>query len=141
MLDRMHKGTTVDQTKNAIEMARNIGIFVEYPCMVGNIGETTESMKKTFDLLKELAWGDFQWRIPFFCTPYPGTEIYQYAINKGIIKDINEFYVKYKSMSQLSINLTTMETSEFLRLYNEYSEDLKNHYYNKLSTWKPIEQK
>lgn len=137
MLDRMHKKTTVEQIKYAIETTRRAGIFVEYPCMVGNIGETEESMKKTFNLLKEIAWGDFQWRIPFFCTPYPGTEIYNYAIEKGIILNEEDFYQKHKNIYNLSVNLTEIPTENFLKLFNELVADLNQHYFKQLSKWQP----
>ncbi|MBN2406661.1 MAG: B12-binding domain-containing radical SAM protein [Elusimicrobia bacterium] len=138
MLDRMNKRTTVEQTRKAIETGRRAGIFMEYPCMVGNIGETEESMKKTFELLKELAWGDFQWRVPFFCTPYPGTEIYKYALSRGLIRDDEDFYQKHKNIYSMAVNLTEMPAEYFLRYYDELVEDLKEHYSRQLCKWKPI---
>lgn len=138
MLDTMNKGVTTEQNMKAVEIARRAGMFVEYPCMVGNIGETEESMRSTFAMLKDLAWGDFQWRFPFFCTPYPGTEIYRYAVEKGLIVSDEDFYQKHKGFQQLSINLTEMPTNDFLRLYDELYSELKSHYFNALPRWKPI---
>jgi radical SAM superfamily enzyme YgiQ (UPF0313 family) len=137
MLDRMHKKTTVEQIEYSIETARLAGMFVEYPCMVGNIGETEESMRKTFGLLKKLAWGDFQWRLPFFCTPFPGTEIYDFAIENDLISGVLEFYNKFLSFNELSVNLTEMTDQDFIKLFNECSDDLKKHYFSKLSQWRP----
>ena len=138
MLDTMNKGVTIEQNMKAIEIARKVGIFVEYPCMVGNIGETEESMISTFKMLKELAWGDFQWRFPFFCTPYPGTDIYRYAIEKGLILDDEDFYQKHKGFQRLSVNLTEMPTDLFTRIYDENCRDLRDHYFAALPRWKPI---
>lgn len=140
ILDRMGKKITVEQIVEAIETARRAGIFVEYPCMVGNLGETEESMRKTFQLLKQLAWGDFQWRFPFFCTPFPGTEIYQYALDKGLIRNDEDFYQKYKSFYTLSVNLTEIPDEDFLRLFSELFVDLEAYYYKQLPKWRPIHQ-
>lgn len=138
MLERIKKKTSVEQMKYAIETLRKVGIFVEYPCMVGNIGETEESMKNTYKILKDLAWGDFQSRIPFYCTPYPGTDIYKYAIQKGIISGIEEFYTKHTgSTGSYTINLTAMPIGEFLKLNEELIQDLKRHYMTQLAKWKP----
>ncbi|MDD2654588.1 MAG: radical SAM protein, partial [Candidatus Omnitrophica bacterium] len=137
MLDRMHKKTTVEQITQAIETARRGGLFVEYPCMVGNIGETEQSMRKTFALLKKLAWGDFQCRIPFFCTPFPGTEIYDYALEHSLISGIDDFYEKFTSFNDLSVNLSAMPNQDFITLFNELAEDLRKYYAEQLPSWKP----
>ena len=72
ILDAVNKGTTVEQNKAAIKMAKKAGLFVAVSVMVGYPGETPEMLKQTIDLLRNTEPDD-----AYICvaTPYPGTEL------------------------------------------------------------------
>jgi len=72
ILDAVNKGTTVEQNKAAIKMAKKAGLFVAVSVMVGYPGETPEMLKQTIDLVRNTEPDD-----AYICvaTPYPGTEL------------------------------------------------------------------
>ena len=47
-------------------------------------------------------------------TPYPGSPLYYYAIEKGLLKDCEDFYEKkHLNSDLLSINFTELTDNEF----------------------------
>jgi len=72
ILDAVNKGTTVEQNKAAIKLAKNAGLFVAVSVMVGYPGETRDMLEQTIDLLRKAEPDD-----AYICvaTPYPGTEL------------------------------------------------------------------
>jgi len=80
MLDRMHKGTTVDEIKRAFRLTREAGIKTEASFIVGLPGETKGTIQDSFKLWKEIKpdWASFTRAIPF-----PGTELYTEAKKSG----------------------------------------------------------
>ena len=80
ILDAVNKGTSVEQNKKAIKLAKNAGLFVAVSVMVGYPGETREMLKQTIDLLRQTEPDD-----AYICvaTPYPGTELRNVIEEKG----------------------------------------------------------
>ena len=77
----MKKNITDEQIKNAHKIAKDVGLSTGSFTMVGNLGETRESAKMTVELLKDI--GD-DVMVSITC-PYPGTELYRIAKEKGLI--------------------------------------------------------
>ena len=73
MLNLMKKGTTVEQNANGIKMTKNSGIAVAISVVVGYPGETTESLKETFEFIQKTE-PDYVYACQ--AIPYPGTEMY-----------------------------------------------------------------
>ena len=47
-------------------------------------------------------------------TPYPGSDLYQYAIEKGLLKDAEDFYEnKHINSDLLAVNFTNLTDDEF----------------------------
>jgi radical SAM superfamily enzyme YgiQ (UPF0313 family) len=80
ILDAVHKGTSVEQNKQAIKLAKEAGLFVAVSVMVGYPGETREMLEQTIDLLRQTEPDD-----AYICvaTPYPGTELRNIIEEKG----------------------------------------------------------
>lgn len=80
ILNAVNKGTTVEQNKAAIKLAKESGLFVAVSVMVGYPGETPEMLNQTIDLLRETEPDD-----AYICvaTPYPGTELRNLIENMG----------------------------------------------------------
>lgn len=84
ILDLMRKQTTVEQGKGAVKIIRKYNIQVHASFMLGNIGETEETVRETIDLAKSLPLDN----ATFFTTcPVPGSDLYYYAKSKGFISD------------------------------------------------------
>lgn len=83
ILKSLRKGITIEQAREAFKWAREAGLETLAYFMVGLPAETSATMQRTLDLAIELSpdYVHFSALIPF-----PGTPIYQAALERGIIK-------------------------------------------------------
>lgn len=82
ILDLMNKNATLEMAEKAINAVRKHGIEVHASFMIGNIGETKETINDTIKFAKRF---DFD-NVTFFITaPLPGTRLYEIAKEKGYI--------------------------------------------------------
>jgi anaerobic magnesium-protoporphyrin IX monomethyl ester cyclase len=82
VLDAMKKNLTVEQIRQFAKDARKAGILVHGCFLVGNPGETRESLMTTLKLAKELNPDTAQF-YPIMI--YPGTEAYRWAQENGYL--------------------------------------------------------
>lgn len=129
-LRAMGKALTVKQIVTGIENTLNAGISPGYNIIFGNIGETAQSLQMGVDFL--LKYDDHaQMRTIRPVTPYPGSPLYYYAIEKGLLKDCEDFYEKKHTNSDLlSVNFTNMSDDEFHRILFEANKKLIEKYYS-----------
>lgn len=128
-LRAMNKALTVKQIITGIENTLGVGISPGFNIIFGNIGETAESLKAGVDFL--LKYDDHaQLRTIRPVTPYPGSPLYYYAIEKGLLKDCKDFYEnKHVNSDLLSINFTDMTDDEFHKELFEANKKLIEYYY------------
>ena len=132
-LKNMNKALKTKQIISGIEATLTAGISPGYNIIFGNIGETKEILNKGVEFL--LIYDDgAQLRTIRPVTPYPGSPLYYYAIEKGLLKDVEDFYEnKHVNSDLLSVNFTDMSNEEFHRCLMEANVTLlKNYYKNKL---------
>ena len=94
VLEKIHKG--VKNTDKAIEFtknARKAGLLVHGCFMVGNPGDTPETLRMTLDYAKKLNPNTAQF---YPIMAYPGTEAYKEALESGALqtKDYNQWLDK-----------------------------------------------
>lgn len=89
ILDNIHKGTKVEQIRQYVANAKKAGLLIHACYMVGNPGETRETMAQTLKLALELNTDTAQF---FPLIPYPGTEAYDWAKQNGYITANYEDY-------------------------------------------------
>jgi len=82
MLRDMSKGYRVDQAEKFVTNTKKAGILIHGCFMVGNKGETKETMKNTLKYAKQLMPDSAQF---YFVHPYPGTEYYDWAKENGYL--------------------------------------------------------
>ena len=82
VLDAMHKGIKVEQFFKFRRAARKAGILIHGCFMVGNPGETRETMQATLKVAKSLNPDTAQF---FPLMVYPGTEAYEWAKQNGYL--------------------------------------------------------
>ncbi len=82
MLDRMRKKIKIEQICEFVANARHAGILIHGCFMVGNPGETRETLQKTLDFAKQISPDTAQF---FPIMIYPGTEAYEWASSNGYI--------------------------------------------------------
>lgn len=113
VLKSMRKGTKVEQMLRAIQLTEEAGIGIRSNFIFGDIAETPESIKETIDFYNKYCKDhcvDF-----VYITPYPGSKLHQYCLDKSIITDKQHFY-ETTAYEKSTINLTTMSDDVFYKL-------------------------
>lgn len=103
MLDSMNKKQTIEQMERVIELNRKYGLPIPVSFILGMPGETQKTVVETMKFC-------FRNNIPLdslmFATPYPGTPIYEFAIETGRIKNKVKFIKSLRDARDFTINLT-----------------------------------
>ncbi|WP_251495984.1 B12-binding domain-containing radical SAM protein [Otoolea muris] len=83
ILDNMHKGITLEQSRKFNDAAKKARMRIHGCFMVGNPGETKETLYETLRFAKTLKMDTVQF---FPLMVYPGTEAYEWAKSNHYIK-------------------------------------------------------
>ncbi len=129
-LKRMNKNLTTTQIIEGIENTLAAGISPGYNIIFGNLGENRESLRLGVEFL--LKYDDHsQLRTIRPVTPYPGCPLYYYAIEHGLLKDIEDFYEhKHVNSDLLAVNFTDMTEEAFYDALCEANHKLLENYYD-----------
>jgi len=132
ILRNMNKCLTVEQIVKGIEATLKSGISPGFNIIFGNIGENTDTLRKGVEFLLKYDDGS-QLRTIRPVTPYPGSELYYYAIKKGFLKDCADFYEnKHINSDLVSVNFTDMSDAQFHEaLYEANTRLLANYFARK----------
>ena len=124
----MHKGLTTGQIDRGIQATLAAGISPGLNIIFGNIGENRETLQKGVDFLLKYDDGA-QLRTIRPVTPYPGCELYDIAIERGLIRDCEDFYENKHSNSDLmAVNFTELSDEEFYEALYEANATLLENY-------------
>lgn len=124
----MNKKQTEEDITRAIEKTKKHEIGIAFNIIFGNIGDTRESLRKSMDFLKR--YNNYsQLRVIRPVTPYPGSPLYYYALEKGLLKGPADFYEKHKNLELLTVNFTNIPDDEFHQLLMRENEQVINDYY------------
>jgi radical SAM superfamily enzyme YgiQ (UPF0313 family) len=127
ILDNIKKQTTVEQGGRAITMCKKVGIYPPTSFMIGNVGETRETVYESVNFIKKYVDETVFF---FYTTPYPDTELYQYAKDKGMIKDEIELFEAYGEQgAKILVNFTDMTNQELTDLKAEAEWEIQKHYF------------
>lgn len=117
MLNNMKKGTTIKQIEEYVKNAKKAKLLVHACYMVGNRGETRETMQKTLDLAMKLNTDTAQF---YVLHVYPGTEAYEWAKANGHITTDNfENWIKEDGSDNTVIQLDDISSQELVDFCNE----------------------
>jgi len=86
VLNEINKGTTIEGIKKFIRDAKKAGILVHGCFMLGNQGDSAESIRKTIDFAKELNPDTAQF---FPIMVYPGTETFNWAKKNNFLVSLD----------------------------------------------------
>ncbi len=109
-LNLMRKGITVEQIREFVNNARKAGLMVHGCFIIGNPGETRETMEKTLKLARELNTDTMQF---YPLQVYPGTEAYEWAKENGYL--VNSDYSKWiteEGLYNCLLNLSDLPAEE-----------------------------
>ncbi|MCP4613785.1 MAG: radical SAM protein [Planctomycetes bacterium] len=128
-LKNMNKALTTKQIISGIEATLSVGISPGFNIIFGNIGENKAVLDKDVEFL--LKYDDSaELRTIRPVTPYPGSQLYYYAIEKGLLKDVEDFYEnKHINSDLLAVNFTDMSDEEFHKSLMEANLALIENYY------------
>jgi anaerobic magnesium-protoporphyrin IX monomethyl ester cyclase len=120
MLDRLNKGSSVEQNTQAVQMALEVGLGVRGDFIIGTPGETTESLENTLAFTKRsgLDYAHFNKFVP-----YPGTELYERLVAEGYEFDTKNLppIVDHAAIMYVPDGLTREQLKEFLdRAHREF---------------------
>jgi radical SAM superfamily enzyme YgiQ (UPF0313 family) len=135
ILRNMNKALTTGQIIKGIEASLAAGISPGFNIIFGNIGENRETLNKGIDFLLKYDDGA-QMRTIRPVTPYPGSPLYDLAIQKGLLKDCEDFYErKHINSDLLAVNFTELTDDEFHQaLCDANIRLLKNYHEKKLAS-------
>jgi radical SAM superfamily enzyme YgiQ (UPF0313 family) len=104
ILDAMNKGVTVEQAKRAVRLTQQIFGDADCSFIIGYPGETDETIRETEKFCREL---DLAPEVIFFATAYPGTPLYLYARENGLIPDEVAYISKlWEQGERIAVNFT-----------------------------------
>lgn len=128
-LQKMNKKQTEEQIIRGIELTQKEGIRIGFNIIFGNLGDNRETLKKSMGLLKK--YNDYgQLRVIRPVTPYPGSPLYNYAIERGLLTGPEDFYNKHKNVEILTVNFTDIPDDDFNKLMFETNKEIIKDYYN-----------
>lgn len=142
ILKNMDKVLTTKQIEVGIQNTLAAGISPGYNIIFGNIDETRETLMKGVEFLLKYDDGA-QMRTIRPVTPYPGSPLYHLAIEKGLMKDIEDFYEnKHTNSDLLTCNFTKLTDEEFYQALMEANEMLLDNYQQRVkkNTRKQLEE-
>ena len=112
ILENINKGLSENDIQRFFDNAKRSGLLVHAAFMAGNPGETKETLKKSFTLAKKIMPDTVQF---FPLMPYPGTQAYHWAKEKGYLK-INNFrdFLTPEGLHNCVIELPHLSKTEIL---------------------------
>lgn len=122
ILNNIKKGTTLEQIERYVKDAKKAGLLIHACYMVGNKGETRETMENTLKLALRLNTDTAQF---FPLIPYPGTEAYDWAKENGYIKEGYDHYCKEDGTHNCVLELTGLSSQEMV----DFCDEARRKYY------------
>lgn len=122
ILNNIKKGTTLEQIERYVADAKKADLLIHACYMVGNMGETKETMENTLKLALRLNTDTAQF---FPLIPYPGTEAYEWARSNGYIKEGYDHYCKEDGTHNSVLDLPGLSSQEMV----EFCDEARRKYY------------
>jgi len=126
MLNRMNKMQTIKQMEKVVGLSRKYKLPIPTSFIIGMPDETKDSCKETLDF-------SLRNNIPLdslmFATPYPGTEIFNFAMRTNRIGNVHEFAMNLGDARKFTINLTDEFTNrELINTRNYMMKEARENY-------------
>jgi len=123
ILNRMRKGITLDQVRNAVHWSAEAGLEVYCSVILGLPGETEATAHQTREFLLELRERGAKKIIVELLGPFPGTDLYEHPEGHGLV-------IHEADWGKFNTRLPIVSTAELSRerlreLYVELTFDLQ----------------
>ena len=126
ILNNIKKGITIRQVYEYVVNARKAGLLVHACYMVGNNGETRETMQGTLKLALKLNTDTAQF---YPLLPFPGTKAYAWAKENGYIRGGYADYVKEDGTINSLLELPGLSSDEMVA----FCDQARKKYYLRIS--------
>jgi len=114
ILNLSKKGITLEQSVNAIKLAREAGLQISAQFIIGLPGETKETALETLSFAKKLD-ADY---VQFYCAvPFPGSELYEIAKRENWIRNYNW---QNFNQSQSVLDIGTIKATQVMSLKRKF---------------------
>jgi anaerobic magnesium-protoporphyrin IX monomethyl ester cyclase len=121
VLKSMNKKITPEQIKSAIKMTMDYKMSIQGSFIFGDPAETFETADETLNYWRDYCEGQAHLS---FVKPFPHSAIYQYCLDKGIIKDRLKHIVNINDYVDVYENMTSLTDKEFNNLRKKVSSYL-----------------
>lgn len=115
ILDNIKKGTKVKDFKPFVDNARKAGMQVHGCFIVGNKGETRETMEETLRVALTLKLDTAQF---YPLMPFPGTEAYDWAVEQGYLSGKYTDYLQEDGNHNTSLHMDGISAEDFVEFCN-----------------------
>ena len=123
MLNNMKKGATIKQIEEYVKSAKKARLLIHACYMVGNKGETKETMEDTLKFAIKLNTDTAQF---YTLPPSPGPDAYNWAVENGYLDNKNyENWIKDDGTHNCVINLDNISSKELV----EFCDYARKRYY------------
>jgi radical SAM superfamily enzyme YgiQ (UPF0313 family) len=120
ILDKTQKGITLEQSREALRLAKKHNLKTFVTLLIGMPWDTKETIMQTFDFAREIDSDFFEVILPY---PFPGTKYYEIARRDGLIMDdaydhmYDHFNSVVKTYHLSADELTELKKKSFWYLY------------------------
>lgn len=123
VLDLIGKGTRIEQINEVMKLIRKYEIDRGVSGQMGQPGETKEEIDKTIELMLRHT-DEYTTPSVTITTPYPGSHLYEYALKNGELQGPEDFYNRYRSVCDLSVNFSALSDSKLMEIYHRAAQML-----------------
>lgn len=116
LLDRMQKGTRLEQIRQAVQWIKAAKMEVFGCFMLGLLDETEATMQQTIAFAKELKLDYAKFTI---MTPMPGTELFDYLDQRGLIKHKQWSKYNFSSTAEEMYQHPSLSWEVITKTYNQ----------------------
>ncbi len=129
-LNELKKNVTVEENIRCVKILREYDIYIGLNFIWGSPSDNEDTLNQAVDfLMKYNTYGELRTIRPI--TPYPGSEMYEQAITKGLLTGPEDFFNRFKNSDLLAVNFTKIPTEKVYDLLFEANKNLiLDHYKN-----------
>lgn len=120
ILNSIRKKVLLEDVIRKVDMLRKFDVYIEGYFMLGFPEETEEQFQSTIDFSSSL---DLDWRSYQCVQPYPGTDLYEECLRKGLID--NDFLEDFEVLHRRSYIINPPHLSKDYVLRETYLANLK----------------
>lgn len=119
MLRNMNKNLTIKEIKRGFKLTRKAGLASLASFMIGNIGETENTVKDSIKLIKKIKpdYGGVG-----IAAPFPGTKLYYYAKENNFI--LNDNFKEYQFGDSI-LKTEKLSIDDIIKLHIKMEEELR----------------